>query len=557
MSRVLLTKLYIKNFGPIIEDEIVFEPFTYFVGRNNAGKSHYLRAIEILLASRNPDKDKMVKLQNDKSREIVIEGYFEGVQSFTNLVTTSNHKTVIEAAIHDGILKVVRALDPNNDEKTAFGIYREGGEIYNPSGFTGNLLKILPEPISIVATADTVDELKNKENTALGKLKKETMIAFFSELKEKTKEALSGLNEFLHSNNTELRCRELSEFENHLQGELIGEFADVIPSVEFGLPDEEVIAKEMKIFLDDGHRSEVEQKGHGLQRATLLALIKLLAKYGARYQHRPTPIFLIGEIESFLHPYAQKQLADVLNTLVERYQIVTTTHSPFIISHKAIKGYRRVQKDLSQGAKVITIREEETDFGLIKRHLERRGNLEGLFADRVILIEGNHDESFYDKLLTIFQLSYPQKKFTIFVKAGGKAELRQARKFYCQMGFDDVAIICDLDYLFSKDIKYLLSEVEMDDTYPQQFREHIGWTEDGDPSLEFVLQKTEERGEPNSFTQVLSDLRQHRIFVLKRGSPEMYYKNALGEKSGWIDIKSEDDLIDKEYLRDLMTELLR
>jgi AAA15 family ATPase/GTPase len=50
MKRVFLKKIYIKNFGPIIEDEVLFEPFTYFIGRNNAGKSHYLRAVEVFLA---------------------------------------------------------------------------------------------------------------------------------------------------------------------------------------------------------------------------------------------------------------------------------------------------------------------------------------------------------------------------------------------------------------------------------------------------------------------------------------------------------------------------
>lgn len=40
MGQVILKKLHIKNFGPIKEDEVVFGAFTYFVGRNNAGKSH-------------------------------------------------------------------------------------------------------------------------------------------------------------------------------------------------------------------------------------------------------------------------------------------------------------------------------------------------------------------------------------------------------------------------------------------------------------------------------------------------------------------------------------
>ena len=57
----------------------------------------------------------------------------------------------------------------------------------------------------------------------------------------------------------------LIEFEEDLKNEFMGEFENIAPSVEFGLPDETVIGKEMRILLDDGYKSEVEQKGHGLQ----------------------------------------------------------------------------------------------------------------------------------------------------------------------------------------------------------------------------------------------------------------------------------------------------
>lgn len=555
MSQVLLKKLRIKNFGPIVDEEVILEPFTYFIGRNNAGKSHYLRALEILLAPKNPSREEMAKLQHDKSKEVRIEGDFEGVLNFTHLATKSNHKEAIESAIQDSILTVVWILDPSDDEKTRFGVLKDG-EVRNPLGFTGNLLKVLPEPISIMATADTVEELKSKANTALDKLKKEAMITFFNELSEKTKNALASLDEFLHSQDEERRSRELREFEKDLKEELLGEFADVLPSVEFDLPDEEVIAKEMKIFLDDGFRSEVEQKGHGLQRAILLALLRLLAKRGRRYQDRPTPIFLIGELESFLHPYAQKQLADVLNILVDRYQIITTTHSPFIITPQNIGSYRRVCKESSHGTKSIAPDLQNINIKLVERHLEHRGNLEGLFADRIILIEGKHDGGFYGKLCKIFKISFPPKKFTLFVKAYGKDELRQAWRFYRQMGFDDVAIICDLDYLFSNDIKYLLAEIGVDNKYPDLFRKHIEWTERGDPPVESIVQKLKEKGCPDNFGQALSDLQKQRIFVLKHGPPEQYYRND-SSKEGWADIQTETDILHAEYLKALMCEVLR
>ena len=196
------------------------------------------------------------------------------------------------------------------------------------------------------------------------------------------------------------------------------------------------------------------------------------------------------------------------------------------------------------------------DVDLVKRHLERRGNLEGLFADRIILIEGDHDEGFFEKLLSIFQIALPIKQFTLFIKAGGKQELRQSRKFYMQMNFDDVAIVCDLDYLFSNDFKNLLKEVGMDENTPQQFRQHIEWTDSGDPSLKYIIEKIGEKGEPANFEQLLKNLASKRVFVFRKGSPEMYYTNNTGEKNGWINIQSETDLVEPVYLKDMMSKIL-
>ncbi len=318
--------------------------FTYFVGRNNSGKSHYLKATELLLATRNPTSDEIKKLQNDKALPIVIEGDFSGVQDFTALVGKSNHKAAIDSSITNGILTIIRNLDATDSDNCFLAISDRNSKIINPAGLAQNLLKVLPDAIVIEATADTADELKSKSNTANSKLKKEVLGQFMADLRTKSTNAFTELNEFLHSQDQNKRSSELSAFQKDLKDELEGEFEEVIPTVEFGLPDEEVIAGEMKIFLDDGYRSEVEQKGHGLQRATLLALLRLLAKQGQRYRDRPAPIFLIGELETFLHPFAQTQLGEALSKLVSRYQIVTTTHSPFIISPGNIEGYKRVTK---------------------------------------------------------------------------------------------------------------------------------------------------------------------------------------------------------------------
>ena len=329
-----------------------------------------------------------------------------------------------------------------------------------------------------------------------------------------------------------------------------------MPSVEFGIPDETVISKEMRILLDDGHKSEVEQKGHGLQRTTLLALLKLIARNGKKYQDHPPPIFLIGEVESFLHPYAQKEIAWALSKMKDSYQIITTTHSPFVINSDTIEGYRRVSKIDGSGSRNFGGDLSNLDIDLLKRHLEQRGNLEGLFADRIILIEGKHDDGVFERLRTIFKIEYPKNRFTLFVRTDGAKNLRNALKFYKLMGFDDVSAVSDLDYLFSNDIKYLLKSFGLDNTVPDRLRESIGWTENGDPNLGYVVKNYKNLLSQSEFEETINKLENNRFFVLRHGAPESYYKHDQSDKNGWKTLKDENDLLQPEYLKELMTKLL-
>lgn len=185
-----------------------------------------MKGVELLLSS-GIKKDHIAKWQRDKEKPIELEGEFTGVSSFTNLVTASNHKQAIENSIQNGVLKVVSTLDSENGAQ--LGILNENGEVHNPGGFSGNLLKVLPEIISIPATADTVQELADKSTTALGKLKKEVMSSFFQELAGKTKTLLADLDSFLHSTDAGVRASAISDFEKGMKEEFMGEFSDVIP----------------------------------------------------------------------------------------------------------------------------------------------------------------------------------------------------------------------------------------------------------------------------------------------------------------------------------------
>lgn len=213
-------------------------------------------------------------------------------------------------------------------------------------------------------------------------------------------------------------------------------------------------------------------------------------------------------------------------------------------------------KNDTKGTHSIATKIGDPHTPLIQRHLERRGNLEGLFADRIVLIEGNHDESFYRKLCSIFGINFPAKEYGLFIKSCGKDEMRLARKFYAQMGFTDVSLICDLDYLFSNDFGHLLKELDLDETIPSKCRMHINWNDKRDPPIYKVMEGIESNGEPKDFEKILSSLKDKRIFILRHGTPEMYYRSKNGRKDEWENVNSENDLLEVPYLKSLLISVL-
>ena len=554
MNYVRLTKLKISNLGPIGDDAVDLELSTYFVGRNNAGKSHYLKAVELLLASKDPAFTEIQLLQRNVDAPIIIDGWFVNVEPYLGLLAASKHDKAVEGLIRDGILHVRRILTPKKETgKQYFGIVDEGDQIANPTGLKSAFLQVLPETILIKATADTAQELKTTGNTAINKLKQEVLVSFIKDLSEEAKKAFAGIDIFLHAPDDPKRSQALIDFENALQEEFQGEFVDIIPHVKFELPDEDLIAKNMKIFLDDGfHTSEVERKGHGLQRATLVALLRVLAKHGKRYEHRPAPIFLIGEIETFLHPFAQKLLADALTELGSRYQILTSTHSPFLITPTNVRGYRRVVKNSQAGSKSTAPIWDEVDSIQVERHLRNRGNLEGLFADRVVIVEGKHDEAFYPVAARALGVEMPKKLFTLFVRAGGRKSGIEVRRFYKQMGLDRASLILDLDTIFSNYCNVLFKDLGMDETLVNSLRKSIFWSEERDPKLDEIRDLIKRHGEPKDLQTTLTELRTHSVFVLEHGAVEDYYAIEDPIKKSWEQVQVAADLKHGEFLRELL-----
>jgi putative ATP-dependent endonuclease of OLD family len=122
-------------------------------------------------------------------------------------------------------------------------------------------------------------------------------------------------------------------------------------------------------FVSDttGNDLPLSSRGDGFRRITMMSYFEYLAE-SERADDTQQIIFGFEEPETFLHPSAQENLFDKLNSLSENgYQVITSTHSPTIVGNTKRKNIIHISKtnniySLNQTA--IDYKELAIDLGI-------------------------------------------------------------------------------------------------------------------------------------------------------------------------------------------------
>ncbi len=478
-----IKKIIIDNFRSIKHIEINCESLVIFIGQNNHGKSNIFLALQFFFESSFrvsaddffkhadipnalsvelqffdleeqdkttfkkyllPDQTirvlKTAKTAEDKKIESFYNGYINALQEewlipdnasnytnrdtltslpseFINLLPPAGRLT--KSHIEEAQLKYIEAYRDN----LSFDVRIETGPFMGAKTFASG---ILGDFYLIPAVRDISDETKVQATTNFGKLLNNLIKEMslnnpdFIEIKEKLSRLLSSLNV-----EGGKRPKELFELEKSLAQEL--KPWEVSLDIEITPPDiEKLFQLGTSIFVNDGIRTPIEMKGHGIQRSLIFALFKEWAKTIRKTREQTTDVgvkksryasqstfFAIEEPELFLHPQAQRQIMVSLEELsnAPNHQVFLCTHSTWFVDMDLYRSITLVRKPSSEAGTLIAQSTKELFEGEDRPDKKNRLKMaywfnpdrsELFFARKVVLVEGETEKIIFPLLAQRF-----------------------------------------------------------------------------------------------------------------------------------------------------------
>ena len=455
-----LEKIGIRNFRTLENIEISFDGyFSSISGRNNAGKTSIIKAIEALLKDKS-GRDYFYFYGNDEisydnSKTQWVKGDIEIEFKYTISVTKDYDpglhgfikKIAVMEELDDEIKMDLELIIKNKNEKEFkvtindknLGKF-ESNEIFQriSSSHTlclhnasGDDSKAYPFPgrgfYDMILSKNEKNDIKQEQ----ARIQK-TVAKFAKNHKDELHHVLGKLQEKYEV--------ELSVFDNS--------FRNSVP-LSISLKD-----KDLKVGLGDW--------GAGTRNRTNILMLILSAdkiKKQGNDENRATPIIIIEEPENFLHPSAQAEFGRVIRELARdlKIQIIVTTHSPFMLCQQNPESNILLNRKLkSNKLRETFIVDVSKDDDWVKPFSEVLGlnddsitpwrDVIGSSNDNEILVEGPIDKQYLEYISSLELKGYILPKNVQISAYGGKDSLKNtAMLSFGIKKFKRVFVTFDLD----------------------------------------------------------------------------------------------------------------
>jgi len=470
-----IQKLEIKNYRSLRSLTIYPKAILALVGRNNSGKSNVIKALELFFKSSTRlvndecfynhkteapieilitfkqlsdwEKEQFKPWMDEDKLVVGREVVCTGTDSYTinNLAITKvpepewlqediiNGEKITEWWSKKDKLKI-NGLDFGVElgtTKPKVGEWKEAAKKFldehrneipwkkerrkNPKGYDGVLKGALPEFIHIPAVRDISEEAKVVKTNPFGQLIDSVLGKISETQKDLLSKQLKEIEKRLNRSEEGERITEIKDIEDRLN-KLMSELMDCDIELEMAMPQLKEVFGAAKIYADDGLRTTIETKGHGMQRSMIFTILRAYAELShvrkaAEKAEERTTIFAIEEPELYLHPQSQRTLMSVFREIaIGRDQVIYSTQSSLFvdISHfdeicimrreKKEEGYESYPTQLSMSTMIEDLKARKgvdaTEEGIREQYSHAFNPMinEGFFADKVVIVEGPSEQ---------------------------------------------------------------------------------------------------------------------------------------------------------------------
>lgn len=410
---VKITRIKIENFRSVKQIEFATTDFNIYVGQNNCGKTNFFEAIEFFFngLGKGVNADDL-KFKRQSDLEIIVELEFSGALEGAAQMQSPANKTKIENALNGSDTVVFSRSSTNPKRRTMFV---NGNEVQPGTGFDAALNDFLPK-FEYINTKQYYESVaKYAKTTPIG-IMLSGVLATILQTNEQYQQFQAKFQELFEDDESQIKA-EFEGIGNRVKVYLEKQFPDTTKvKFEVTAPAFDDLLKNFETTIDDGVETLAEEKGDGMQRALMLAIIQAYADFRkANDDIGKSFLFFIDEAELHLHPTAQRKLKNVLHTLSQSTdQVFINTHSSvFVADNCAGQTIFKVEK--ASGETEI---EAVTDFEKPYIVFELLGGSPSdlLLPKNFLIVEGPSEFEFLSRVIKRF---YSDRPIIQIIKANG------------------------------------------------------------------------------------------------------------------------------------------
>lgn len=386
-----LSKVTIRNYRAIRESSVSFESYNVVIGKNDAGKSTLLTAINRLIQFDALDEEEFRNF--DESNTVTLHGEFSDIPA--ELEEQLNDDYHQEEPLEITVTHERSRRSGNPDEilinNTEIRDVVETAD--NLSDAVNTLTKFLPDTVDVLAGRNIEDETQLKRDSWLSKL----FQPMFSE--DLFEEEIESIRDKIND--------QVEEFKS--DGTLNSTLSDHNPEINNVriLPEKIDIRKALatEIEVRDAHTEEwvpLSERGSGVGNQFILSLMRTYAEMNLEGEF----IVLFEEPENSLHPTAIREMCRVFDKLArDGTQTILSTHSQSLINIVEDGNIILTEKDQNgeTSYEVLT----DNRYTAIEEIGARPSDI--LQSDFVLYVEGPTDQVIIDEIISNAGFEIPQQ----------------------------------------------------------------------------------------------------------------------------------------------------